>query len=206
MILQRFRVTLVAICLVLIWLGWADVGLYLRNQTPQSIPLAELERQGAPREWLTIQEAYPDFLQSISTSGSLQIDAVLVPLKRSPDTAEFRVVAEVRDPQFLDRFRTYHLLLDTEAEKAAFLQQHAAELTGRRDLTGLVVTGTVASGNRDKLLELAKEVNLPVANDVIFISEGKQIAYIRGFFFMGLGLVALAKLILQWRKPARDDA
>lgn len=201
--MKRFRFTLIAICLVLIYLGWADVDLYLRNPEPQAIPLAELERQGAPREWLTIQEAYPDFLQAISTSGSLDVDAVLLPLKRSPDAAEFRIVAETRDPKFLELFRTYYFVLETEAERAAFLIEHQAELASARSLTGVVVTGSVASGNRDKLLKLAKEIGLPVSNDVIFISEGKKIESIRGFFFLGLALLALIKILSQWKKPTQ---
>lgn len=201
--MKRFRFTLIAICLVLIYLGWADVDLYLRNPEPQAIPLAELERQGAPREWLTIQEAYPDFLQAISTSGSLDVDAVLLPLKRSPDAAEFRIVAETRDPKFLELFRTYYFVLETEAERAAFLEEHQAELASARSLTGVVVTGSVASGNRDKLLKLAKEIGLPVSNDVIFISEGKKIESIRGFFFLGLALLALIKILSQWKKPTQ---
>lgn len=202
--MKRFRFTLIAICLVLIYLGWADVDLYLRNQSPQAIPLAELERQGAPREWLTVQGAYPDFLQAISTSGSLDVDAVLIPLKRSPDAEEFRIVAESRDPKFLELFRTYYFVLETEAERSAFLLEHQAELATPRDFTGVVVTGSVASGNRDKLLKLAKEIGLPVSDDVVFLSVGKQIASIRGFFFLGLGLLALVKIFSQWKQPASN--
>jgi hypothetical protein len=204
--MKRFRFTLLAICLVLIYLGWADLDLYLRNQTPLPIPLAELERQGAPREWLTIQGAYPDFSQAISTSGSLEVDAVLLPLKRSPEADAFRIVAETRDPAFLELFRTYHFVLETEEEKSAFLAEHQAQLAGPRDLTGVVVTGSIASGNRDKLLELAKEIGLPVSEDVIFVSEGKEIAAIRGFFFLGLALLALVKIFSQWKQPAPPAA
>lgn len=203
--MKRFRFTLIAICLVLIYLGWADVDLYLRNQSPQVIPLAELERQGAPRELLTVQGAYPDFLQAISTSGSLDVDALLIPLKRSPEAEEFRIVAESRDPKFLELFRTYYFVLETEAERAAFLLEHQAELAAPREFTGVVVTGSVASGNRDKLLKLAKEIGLPVSDDVIFLSVGKQIASIRGFFFLGLGLVALVKIFSQWKRPSADQ-
>lgn len=201
--MKRFRFTLLAICLVLIYLGWSDVDLYLRNQTPLTIPLAELERQGAPREWLTIQEAYPDFVEAISTSGSVEVDAVLLPLKRSPEATEFRIVAETRDPKFLELFRTYYFVLETEQQRADFLAEHQAELVGPREVTGVVVTGSVASGNRDKLLKLAKEVGLPVSNDVIFISAGKKIEAFRGFFFLGLALLALVKILSQWRQPAQ---
>ncbi len=203
--MKRFRFTLIAICLVLVYLGWADVDLYLRNKTPQPIPLAELERQGAPREWLTIQGAYPDFLQAISTSGSLDVDAVLLPLKRSPEAAEFRIVVETRDPKFLELFRTYYFVLETEAERAAFLTEHQAELASPRSLTGVVATGSVASGNRDKLLKLAKEIGLPISNDVIFVSEGKKIEAFRGFFFLGLALLALVKILSQWKKPTEPS-
>jgi len=201
--MKRFRFTFLAICLVLVYLGWSDVDLYLRNQTPLTIPLAELERQGAPRELLTIQEAYPDFVEAISTSGSVEVEAVLLPLKRSPDATEFRIVAETRDPKFLELFRTYYFVLETEKERTDFLAEHQAELVGPREITGVVVTGSVASGNRDKLLKLAKEIGLPISNDVIFISEGKKIEAIRGFFFLGLALLALVKILSQWKKPTQ---
>ena len=32
--MKRFRFTLLAICLVLLYLGWIDVALFLRNPAP----------------------------------------------------------------------------------------------------------------------------------------------------------------------------
>ena len=79
--MKRFRFTLLAICLLLLWLGWNDLSLLLRNPKPQTIGLEELVRTGPPRDWLHVTGGYQDLTEAISTSGSVDLDAFLVPLK-----------------------------------------------------------------------------------------------------------------------------
>jgi hypothetical protein len=206
--MKRFRFTLLAICLVLLWLGWTDASLYLRNPEPATISLAELQRAGAPREWLHVTGGYQDLQNAISTSGTVKLEAFLVPLKTSPDADSFRVLVETRDPQILDLLRTYYFKLDTPAEQQRFLAEHAGEFHARRDVTGTLITGLIASGNRDKLMTLAKQLGMQVPEDVIFISEGKQPPKWRGFLFLALALAGLVKFGMMMRKkgPAAPAA
>jgi hypothetical protein len=199
--MRRFRFTFLAVCLVLVYLGWADVSVYLRNQQPQSIPIEELQRHGAPREWLHITGGYHDLVRAISTSGTIDLDALLVPLKSSPEATFFDILVETRHPRLLELYGTYHLRTDSVFAQERFLEEHRDEMLGRRDVTGTVITGLVASGNRDKMMTLAKAIGMDISEDVLFISEGNEPAKLRGFFFLGIGLVGLIKSFFFWKRP-----
>jgi hypothetical protein len=199
--MKRFRFTLLAVCLLLLYLGWNDVSLFLRNPSPLPIEISELERSGAPREWLHVTRGIQNLEESISTSGSVDIDALLVPLKSSPGDDNIRVLVETRNSRLLEHFRAYHLKQDSAFAKEKYLREHAADFNAPRDVTGMVAGGLVASGNRDKLMQLAKDVGMDVAHDVIFISEGKEPPRYRGFFYLAVGLLGLIKVLLTWKKP-----
>jgi len=199
--MKRFRFTLLAVCLLLLYLGWTDTALFLRNPAPAEIGIAELEAGNIPREWLHVTGGYEDLTEAISTSGSLEIEAFLVPLKSSPDAQGFKVLVETRDPKVLDLLRTYYFTLESDEAQKAFLQEHAAEFRGVREVTAMVAGGLVTSGNRDRLLQLARQLGMQVPPDVIFLSEGKEPGRWSGFFFLGVGLLGLIKVISQWRRP-----
>jgi hypothetical protein len=204
--MRRFRVTLLAICLLLVYLGWNDADIYLRNQQPETITIANLEQHGAPREWLQVEGGYQDLQQAISTSGTVDLDALLVPLSSEPRSGTFQVLVETRQPRLLELFRTYHLRLDSTAEQRRFLAEHQEEFFGQRQVAGTVVTGLVASGNRDKLMKLARGVGMEIPEDVIFLSEGNEPVRYRGFAFLALGLIGLGRVLMLWRRvPASSD-
>ena len=69
--MKRFRFTLIAVCLVLLYLGVNDLLLWFKNQTPQTITISQLEASGAPQEWLKIKAGYLDLDRAISTSGTV---------------------------------------------------------------------------------------------------------------------------------------
>ena len=199
--MKRFRFTLLAVCLVLLYLGWSDVSLYLRNPSPAVTSIEELERGNVPREWLHVTGGHQNLLEAISTSGSIKLDAFLVPLKSSPDEKAFHVLVETRNPKVLELLANYHFQLDSAEAKEAYLQAHAADFQGQRDITGMLISGLVASGNRDKLMKLAKDVGMQVPPDVLFLSEGKEPGRWRGFFFLAIGLAGLVKVLMLWKKP-----
>jgi len=204
--MKRFRFTLLAICLVLLYLGWSDTALWLRNPEPAAVTIAELEGGNVPREWLRVSGGYMDLTEAISTSGSLEIDAFLVPLKSSAGAEGFHVLVETRDPKVLELLRTYHFTFESAEEQEAFLREHAGEFRGVREITAMVAGGLVASGNRDKLMQLAKGLGMQVPPDVIFLSEGKSPERWRGFFFLGVGLLGLIKALTLWKKPRPTTA
>lgn len=201
--MKRFRFTVLAICLILAFLGGTDLRLFLANPSPQSIGLAQLEQNGPPREWLTITDATLNVEQAISTSGDLKIEVLLVPLTLERDQKTFKVLAETRDPELVELFTTYHLKFDSVAEREAYLEAHRDEFHPRRALTGMVMSSLIATGNRDKLLELAKEVGMEVSPDVIFITEAKEPAIARGLFFVVMAALGFFRLFWDWRKGKR---
>ncbi len=199
--MKRFRYTLLAVCLVLLLLGIHDIRLLLRNPAPLSISLADLESQGAPREWLRIRDARLDLLEAISTSGSIELDAFLVPL-RTERNQPVRVMVETRDPAVMELLRTYYFKLDSERERQEFLAKNRDAFFPQQEVTGMLVGNIIATANRDRLLGLAQQVGMDVADDVIFISEGKTPPKWRGIFFTLTGLAGLIRIL----RPQRDSS
>jgi len=200
--MRRFRYTLIAVCLVLLFLGVTDLILWFNNQGPQPIRIETLEQTGAPREWLQVEAGYQDLDRAISTSGSVEMEALLIPLVTHPDQEEIRILVETRKPKLLQLFQDYHFLTDTIPEKQAFRREHSDEFKGQRDITGMLVAGIIARGNQQKLLKLAKETDLNIADDVIFLSEGKEPGKWRGVFFTVVGLLGLFKAFTHKKSAA----
>ena len=194
--MRRFRYTLIAVCLVLVFLGGNDLLIWLDNQEPSPVPIDVLEDSGPQRDWLQIVNGYQDLDRAISTSGAVEMDALLVPLLSSPDQQQIRVLIETRDNGLLKIFREYHFLTDTLPEKQQFRSKHAADFKGQRNVTGMLVSGLIARGNRQKLVELARQTSLDIADDVILLSEGKTPAKWRGVFFTVIGLLGLIRVII----------
>ncbi|WP_432823875.1 hypothetical protein [Trichloromonas sp.] len=204
--MKRFRFTLLAVCLVLLYLGWNDASLYLRNRAPLAVTIGALEKGDTPREWLRISGGTLIMDEAISTSGSIELDALLVPLKADPATPGFRVLVETRDPALLDFFQTYHFKLDSALAKERFHAEHQQEFRVQRDIIGTQITGMIASGNRDKLTTLAKDLGIQVSDNVMLLSEGNQPPTYRGFLFLAIGILGLGKLLLRWPKNESPEA
>ena len=80
------------------------------------------------------------------------------------------------------------------------LYEVITQFVGRHDVTGMEVSGLIASGNRDKLLTMARELQMPVDDDVLFISEGKEPGKISGLFFTLMAVLGLIKVFQMMRK------
>lgn len=198
----RFRFTLIAVCLLLLFLGGSDLLLWYQNQTPQPVTIDRLETSGAPRDWLDVTAGYQDLDRAISTSGSIELEALLIPLTGAPGQEHIRVLVETRNPHLLELFKEYHFFADSLPDKQAVRAQYAAEFQGQRKITGMLMGGVIARGNRQKLLELAQQTGLEVAEDVILLSEGKEPERWRGVFFAVVGLLGLVRVASQTRKAA----
>jgi hypothetical protein len=194
--MNRFRFTLLALCLVLLFLGFTDLQLFFNNPEPAVVSISELEREGAPREWLSIEGGYWNLEQAISTTGSIELEAFLIPLRSSQDAdAEIRVIVESRDPQILQLLKTDAFSFDTLEERDAFRKENRDLFFGQHDVTGMLIGGLIESGNRDKLLELARELQMPINDDVILLSQGTQPEKFRGFFFVVIAILGTLKFI-----------
>jgi len=197
--MKRFRVTLLAVCLLLAWLGYNDLSLLIRNREPQQLSITALETQGPAQEWLQISGGYQDLMQAINMSGTMEIDSFLVPLKRSADTPDISAWFETRDPQIVELLKTYYFKLDTDLAREKFLQENQEFIHGQRDVQGMTADNLVADSNREKLKELLQGMNLEVSDNVVFISEGKEPTALRGFFFAAVAIIGLIKLGMGFR-------
>lgn len=197
--MKRFRVTLIAICLILGWLGSSDLGLYLRNTEPLIIDIQELEVSGAPREWLSINGGYQNLLEAINMSGTTEIDAFLVPLKITPDSPLAKVWYETRDPQIVEALKTYYFKLEGDSARQQFIEENHKLFFGRRNVTGMTPDNLVAESNQSKLMELLQEMEIETTDGVIFISEGKEPNKWRGIFFTAIAFLGLLKVIFSFK-------
>jgi hypothetical protein len=186
--------------MVLLYLGGSDLRILLRNPKPMPVSLTELEQQEPEQEWLTIRGGHQDLLEAISTSGSVEVNAFLVPLKTSPEAKDYRILIETRKPQIVDALKFYHFKLETDLERQKYLEEHRELFFGQREVTGMVMSGLIGRNNRNRLSKLSKDYGIAVPENVLFVTEGKEPAKIRGFFFVGVALLGLVKLATTWRK------
>lgn len=204
--MNRFRFTLLAFCLVLGFLGWNDLTTVMKNPVPATIHIQELQQSETIPDWLSITGGRFDLMEAISTSGRIELDALLIPLKSDNDPSS-TVLVETRRPQMLELFRTYHFNLDSPIEKKAFLEKQAHVLNAEVVVTGMTMSGRIAEGNRKKLLKLAKETNVSLTEETLLFTEGKQPSKYRGFFFTAMALLGLGRFIqLQRRKTSRTQS
>ncbi|PLX88106.1 MAG: hypothetical protein C0618_05265 [Desulfuromonas sp.] len=200
--MKRFRITLLVVCLLLGWLGYNDVSVYLRNQTPGVATINQVAAQDISQEWLQITGGYQDLLQAINMSGTMEIDAFLVPLKTTRTAEELLVWYETRNPRIVSALKTYYFKLDTDEARARFIEQNKELFFGQRNITGMTVSNLIADSNKNKLEKLLKEMNIPVSDKVVFVSEGKEPEKIRGFFFVAMAMLGIFKFLLGVKKKA----
>lgn len=200
--MKRFRITLLVVCLLLGWLGYNDVSVYLRNQTPGVATINQVAAQDISQEWLQITGGYQDLLQAINMSGTMEIDAFLVPLKTTRTAEELLVWYETRNPRIVSALKTYYFKLDNDEARARFIEQNKELFFGQRNITGMTVSNLIADSNKNKLEKLLKEMNIPVSDKVVFVSEGKEPEKIRGFFFVAMAMLGIFKFLLGVKKKA----
>jgi hypothetical protein len=206
--MKRFRFTFLAVCLILVWLGWTDISFLLENRSPETVSIQRLESAAPPQAWLHITGGRIDLVRAISTSGSVELDGLLVPLQSEPG-GPFQVLLETRDPQLLQLFHTYHFGFDSVFEQALFLRDNENLFRAPKDVTGMHLTGRVTTGNRTKLMQIAEAVKMDVPEDVLLISEGMEPPRYRGFFFAIVGVLGLVRLATRWSggkpEPASEN-
>lgn len=203
--MRRFRITLIVVCLVLLYLGGSDLWLWSKNPKPAPITIAEMEADGPSREWQTVTGGYMDLDRAISTSGSIELEALLVPLTARPDQELIHILVETRDPHLLELFKQYHFFTDTIPEKKAFRERYGQEFNAQREITGMLVSGLIVRGNQNKLLKLAKQTDMAVADNVVFLSQGKEPGTWRGLFFFLVGLLGLLRTFLYKRTGQPEE-
>lgn len=191
--MKRFRITLIAVSLILIYLGASDVRLAMRNTNAQTISIAELASGGEHIEKLVVTGGYYDLKNAVSTSGSVKLDTLLVPLTEEPGQEPYRVFVETREPAIMDLVEKYNFQLDSDPARLAFFEEHKAEFYPRRDVSGMKFSSVVANTNEKKLVTLLTSVGLKVQEPVIFIAEGKEPPKTRGIFFLIIGALGLLK-------------
>ncbi|MBB5022144.1 hypothetical protein [Desulfurispira natronophila] len=200
--MQRFKFTILAICLLLLYLAWGDLEIMLRNPEPKTVSIEELYMDGYPREWLEIQGGYLNLEKAISTSGTIDLDALVVPLMMQPrDDSTIYFLVETRNEELLHHFAQYHFRSHTQEQKDRYLEENRDAFHPQYDIEGLVGTGRVAISNRQKILNIAREGTLDVDEDVVYISEGNTPPRIRGLFFLVVGLLGLVRVTIMWRAP-----
>jgi hypothetical protein len=204
--MKRFRVTLLVFCLVLLYLGGSDLNTLRHNYKIQPVSIADLEGGEPPQQWLAIEGGYVDLLQAISTTGSVEVSSFLVPLKSASDTRDYRVLVETRAPAIVDALKTYHFKLESVEEQQQYVKEHQELFSGRRDVSGMVLSDLINVNNQNRLAKLKSDYGVDVPENVILFTEDKEPARIRGFLFVGVALLGLFRVISRWKTPAAPVA
>ncbi len=200
--MNRYRVTVLVVCSILIILAIGDFYTINRNMEPQIIALDKISGDITPdREWVTITGGTLMLEEAISNSGELEVDALVIPLVRGVGEKTYHTLVETRDSKLLNAFITYHLSLDSEAQKAEYLENNIDIFRMQRSVSGMIVVGAFGGllPNRDQdiMRELAKSENMDLDQSVIFVHEGKEPAKpYRGIFFLLMGIAGIIKVIV----------
>ena len=194
--MSRFRFTILALCLVILFLGTNDLMLLFNNPEPAFVDITQLEQGDVPREWLSIEGGYWNLEQAISTTGTIELEAFLVPLRSTPDKdSKISVIFETTDPEIIKLLQTYYFTFDSLEEQANFREENKELFFGQHNVTGMQIGGLIESGNRDKLISLAQELNMSVSEDVVLLSQGKTPEKFRGYFFTIIAILGTLKFI-----------
>ncbi|MCK5913203.1 MAG: hypothetical protein KAG12_04950, partial [Desulfuromusa sp.] len=128
----------------------------------------------------------------------------LVPLKSSVESNNIRVWFETRDAEIIEALKTYYFILDTEEQRQDFAEKNSQFFSAQRQLSGMITGNLVADSNQKKLTQLLQQMNIPVAENTIFISEDKQPVVWRGLFFAGIAIIGLIKVGLSFRESTKN--
>lgn len=196
--MKRFRFTFLAVCLLLTWLGSGDLILQLRNQQPMVVALENMPSEPLPQEWYTLTGGHLDLQQAINMTGTIEIDAFLVPLVMQQGASP-RIWVETREPQLITLLTHYYFKLDQPEQRTAYLTEHQDDFFPQRNITGMTADNLIANNNRAKLLELLSSMGINPPQDVVFISEGKTPNIWRGPAFLLIAALGVIRFIL-WHK------
>ncbi|THB74270.1 MAG: hypothetical protein D6B28_02305 [Gammaproteobacteria bacterium] len=210
--MNRYRITVLVVCVVLIVLAVGDFYTLRRNYEPQVIAWDQISGGiSLDREWVTITGGTLMLEDAISNSGELEIDALVIPLVRDIGDKTFYILVETRDPKLIETLMTYKYAFDTEHEQAEFLEKNIEMFRVQRTVSGMVVVGAFGGlmPNRDQetMRELAKSENMELDENVIFVHEGNEPAKpYRGIFFLLMGIAGIIKVIIVMRQSNSGTA
>ncbi len=199
---MKFRVTILVVCAMLLYLGYTKISFLLRNPEPEVIALEKSQDiSKAAREWVTITGGTLLLKEAISSNGEVELEALLVPLVLNKLETKFRIMIETRDPQLLRAYSTYYLGMETEAEKEKYFNDNIEVFESTKSIVGVIKTGSEADYNRKKLFELAEITNTNIAEDVTYIlaTDDEPDKY-GGFFYIIIALFGLMKVAYFWQR------
>lgn len=202
--MKRFRFTLLAISLILLYLGAMDLKLVLNNQDVQRINIEDLIAGKEHRELILIQNGYLDLKNAISTSGSIEIEALLVPLTAEPGLQPYKIFIEMRSPEVLKLVNKYNFDIDTDYLREKYFNEHKSEFYPQVNINGMMFSSLVANQSQVKLVKLVKDVGLQVDENIIFVSEDKTPPKYRGIFFFIIGILGGLKAFTMFQKAGEE--
>lgn len=210
--MNRYRITVLVVCAVLLALAVGDFYVLHRNPEPQVIAWDVTSGGIRPeREWVTLTGGTLLLEEAVSNSGTLEIDALVIPLVREVKEKTFHILVETRDPQLVEAFATYHLGLNSEAKKAKYLADNIDIFRMKKTINGMVVTGAfgglLPNHDQEIMHKLAKSLGMDLDAEAIFIHEDKEPASpLRAAFFLIVAIAGILKVILTWNRTATQAA
>jgi len=198
--MKRFRFTLLVVSLVLLYMGFLDLRVLLSNQQPEDVSIQDLINGAYQQELLYVTGGFMDLEHAISTSGSIEFDALLVPLTVVPGEQPYHVIVETRAPEVLDLVKTYNFKLDSEYQRKQFLEKNREKFYPQRDINGMLFSTIIARANEHKLTKLVQSTGLSIGDPLVLLSEGKEPVVWRGIFYLLMGLLGIVRSYMLFRR------
>lgn len=205
--MNRFRFTFLVVCLALIYLGTNDLLSWSKNPEPTPISAAELISKGPVEDWVTVEGGILHLLDAANAGGDLPVEALMVPIRIGKEGGPAQIILQTQDADLIEAFSAYYISIETEAQRAEYLEKNKDVFFNPLPRTGMVTSGLIAANHRSRMIKLAKDLDLTIADNVIFLTEGKTPPpWWRGLFFFIVGVAGLFKLWNNWRSTQGPNA
>ncbi len=180
----------------LLWGGGQELYTALRNQKPLVITCREYGEKRPSAEWVTMNEARLDFLNSASKQSRLgdRTTEVFIPIRHpnEPLDAPIKILLASEKSETIGLLDAVSQAMNSAGKLTDMRPDLRDEFTKLHSISGLVRFGIHSDS---KTLDQLGRLSLPLAEDYVILNEGKQPNATAGLIMFGLGLLLLGYVI-----------
>jgi len=192
-IFSPFKLFVVMVCAI--WFGGQGTYTALKNRQPLTLTCAEASRSRPTAQWLVIKDCQIEVLDSAMLvekpkDKPEKVTTAYLPLRPAGSShpgTECRVVLATEDPAILGLINELRGAT-THAELEFLKIKHAQALQRRRDVSGLVKTGSYENYRLGALQRF-------LSRDYIILAEGERPQLGLSMGILSVGLILLVYLV-----------
>ncbi len=176
------------VVVALLWGGGQGIYTALKNRNPLVISVEDYLAQRPQAEWVTLQNAERNLLESAYSEKYGKIKEVFIPIRPvgSLDTEPVHILLSTKDPKVIQSLGDLKNTEQNQGNIFASLAKHRDQLFVKEDVSGLIRFGINAD---DKTKEKLSKLKLKLTKDFVILNEGEAPNLGLGVTLFGLGLM-----------------